>query len=111
MGRYILLGVGLALVALAGVAWLVFKVGRKLPVRTFMNTAVAMVMATSVAFLGNAVHTLQAADVIAYPSHQRTAPADLPGRGHRLLADRARRWSRRPRWRRSTCSARCTCSS
>ena len=75
MGRYILLGVGLALVALAAVAWLVFKVGRKLPVRTFMNTAVAMVMATSIAFLGNAMNTLQAADVIAY---RRTDGPRLP---------------------------------
>jgi high-affinity iron transporter len=75
LGRYILLGVGLALVALAGVAWLVFKVGRKLPVRTFMNVAVAMVMATSVAFLGNAMQTLQAADVIAY---RRTSGPRLP---------------------------------
>ncbi|MGD9996699.1 MAG: FTR1 family protein [Ilumatobacteraceae bacterium] len=75
MGRYILLGVGLALVALTAVAWLVFKVGRKLPVRTFMNTAVAMVMATSVAFLGNAMNTLQAADVIAY---RRTSGPRLP---------------------------------
>lgn len=75
LGKYILLGVGLALVALAGVAWLVFKVGRKLPVRTFMNTAVALVMATSIAFLGNAMHTLQAADVIAY---RRTSGPRLP---------------------------------
>jgi len=75
MGRYILLGVGLALVALAGVAYLVFKAGRKLPVRTFMNTAVAMVMATSVAFLGNAMHTLQAADLISY---RRTSGPRLP---------------------------------
>jgi high-affinity iron transporter len=75
MGQYILMGVGLALVALAGVVWLVFKVGRQLPVRTFMNVAVAMVMATSVAFLGNAMHTLQAADVIAY---RRTSGPRLP---------------------------------
>lgn len=75
MGRYILLGVGLALVALSGVAYLVFKVGRKIPVKTFMNVAVAMVMATSVAFLGNAVNTLQAADVIAY---HRTSGPRLP---------------------------------
>jgi high-affinity iron transporter len=66
LGGYILLGVALAVVALAIVAWLVFYAGRRLPVRTFMNVAVAMVMATSVAFLGNAVHTLQAADVIPY---------------------------------------------
>jgi len=66
LGGFILLGVALAIVALVLVAWLVFYAGRRLPVRTFMNVAVAMVMATSVAFLGNALHTLQAADVIAY---------------------------------------------
>jgi high-affinity iron transporter len=66
LGGYILLGVALAVVALAIVAWLVFYAGRRLPVRTFMNIAVAMVMATSVAFLGNAMHTLQSADVITY---------------------------------------------
>ena len=89
LGAYILLGIGLALVALAGVAVAVFRLGRKLPVRTFMNIAVAMVMATSVAFLGNAVKTLQAADVITYRRTERAAPADLPGRGHGRLADRA----------------------
>jgi high-affinity iron transporter len=75
MGRFILLGVALAVVALAAVSYVVFKLGRKLPVKTFMNVAVAMVMATSVAFLGNAVHTLQAADVIAY---RRTSGPRLP---------------------------------
>jgi high-affinity iron transporter len=75
LGAYILLGIGLALVALAGVAIAVFRLGRKLPVRTFMNIAVAMVMATSVAFLGNAVKTLQAADVITY---RRTDGPRLP---------------------------------
>ena len=43
---------------------------------TFLNVAVVLVMATSVAFLGNAVHALQAADVIGYTA--RTA-----GRGRR----------------------------
>ncbi len=75
LGRYVLLGVGLALVALAVVAHIVFALGRKLPVRKFMNTAVALVMATSVAFLGNAVNTLQSADVIAY---RRTSGPRLP---------------------------------
>jgi high-affinity iron transporter len=75
LGRYILLGIGLALVALTAVALAVFRLGRKLPVRTFMNFAVAMVMVTSVAFLGNAVKTLQAADVITY---RRTSGPRLP---------------------------------
>jgi high-affinity iron transporter len=75
LGRYILLGVALALVALTGVAVVVFRVGRKLPVRTFMNVAVIMVMATSIAMLGNAVKTLQAADLITY---RRTDGPRLP---------------------------------
>ena len=75
LGRYILLGVALAVVALTGVAIVVFRVGRKLPVRTFMNVAVIMVMATSIAMLGNAVKTLQAADLITY---RRTDGPRLP---------------------------------
>jgi high-affinity iron transporter len=64
--RYVLLGLGLGLVALAIVAWAIFRLGRRLPIRHFMNVAVALIMATSVAFLGNAVHALQTADVIGY---------------------------------------------
>ena len=91
---------------------LIFRLGRKLPIKTFLNIAVVLVMATSVAFLGNAVHALQAADVIAFT---RLAgwprPADLPGTGDRLLAHGAdghrpagaRR--RLPRGRASTCSS------
>ena len=75
LGWYILLGIGLATIALAGVAYAVFKLGRKLPMRTFMNTAVILVMLTSIALLGNAVHTLQAADVITF---RRTSGPRLP---------------------------------
>jgi high-affinity iron transporter len=75
LGLYILLGIGLALVALTAVSVVVFRLGRRLPVRTFMSVAVAMVMATSVAFLGNAMKTLQAADVITY---RRTSGPRLP---------------------------------
>ena len=102
LGWYIVLGVGLACVALAGVAYAVFKLGRKLPVRTFMNTAVVLVMVTSIALLGNAVHTLQAADVITYRRTSRAVPADLPGRGHRRSGRRCGRSSPR------RCSPPCT---
>jgi high-affinity Fe2+/Pb2+ permease len=44
-------------------------------VKTFMNTAVVLVMVTSVALLGNAVHTLQAADVLTF---RRTSGPRLP---------------------------------
>lgn len=75
LGTFIALGIGIALVALAGVAYVVFRLGRKLPIKTFMNTAVALVMMTSVAFLGNAMHTLQAADVLTF---RRTTAPRLP---------------------------------
>ncbi len=47
-------------------SWLMFRLGRRLPIKTFMNIAVVLVMATSVAFLGNAVHALQAADRVPF---------------------------------------------
>ena len=61
---WILLGLGLGLVALTVVAYGIFKLGRKLPIKTFLSGAVVLLMATSVAFLGNAVRSLQEADVI-----------------------------------------------
>ena len=66
LGRYVLLGLGLGIAALAVVAWAIFRLGRRLPVRRFMNVAVVLIMATSVAFLGNAVHSLQTADIVVY---------------------------------------------
>jgi len=43
-----------------------FRLGRRVPVKRFMSIAVTFVMITSVTFLGNAVHALQAGDLIAY---------------------------------------------
>jgi len=64
LGRYVLAGIGAGILALAVVAWLVFRLGRRIPVKVFLSTAVVLLMATSVAFLGNAVRSLQEADVI-----------------------------------------------
>jgi high-affinity iron transporter len=75
LGTAILAGVLAAVVALVGVAYAVFKLGRKLPVKVFMNVAVVLVMATSVALIGNAFYTLQAADVITF---SRTSGPNLP---------------------------------
>jgi high-affinity iron transporter len=63
---YIALGFGLGVVALTIVSYFIFRLGRRLPMRTFMSIAVVLVMLTSVAFLGNAIHELQSADVISY---------------------------------------------
>ncbi|MCU1602225.1 MAG: iron permease [Frankiales bacterium] len=64
LGRWVLVGLALGLVVLSFVAWGVFKLGRKLPIKQFLMTAVVLLMSTSVAFLGNAIRSLQEADVI-----------------------------------------------
>lgn len=61
---WVLLGVLAAAVVLAGVAWAVLKLGRVLPVRTFLAVAVIVVMVTSVALIGNAMRALQEAAII-----------------------------------------------
>jgi high-affinity iron transporter len=66
LGVWILAGLLAGMVALTGVAIAIFRLGRKIPVRRMMNIAVVCVMITSVTFLGNAVHALQAGDVIPY---------------------------------------------
>lgn len=76
LGRYVLAGLGAGSVALAVVAWLIFRLGRRLPMRAFLSTAVALLMATSVAFLGNAVRSLQQADML--PLHRWSGWPDAP---------------------------------
>ena len=62
---WILGGLALGLAALTVVSYGIFKLGRKLPIKKFLSWAVVLLMATSVAFLGNAVRSLQEADVLA----------------------------------------------
>jgi high-affinity iron transporter len=62
---WILGGLALGLAALTVVAYGIFKLGRKMPIKKFLSWAVVLLMATSVAFLGNAVRSLQEADVLA----------------------------------------------
>jgi high-affinity iron transporter len=64
LGAWIALGFALGVLALAIVAWAIFKLGKKVPIKTFMTVAVTLVMITSIAFLGNAVAELQSADRI-----------------------------------------------
>jgi high-affinity iron transporter len=64
LGWWILAGLAAGLVALAVVAFLIFRLGRRLPVKAFLVCAVVLLMATSVAFLGNAVRSLQTADLV-----------------------------------------------
>jgi high-affinity iron transporter len=66
LGLYIALGAAAGAAVLAVLALLTFKYGRKLPIKVFLTTAVCFVMATSVAFLGNAISALQVADVLSF---------------------------------------------
>ncbi len=65
LGAWIVVGLAAGLLALVLVAYLIFKLGRRLPVKTFLVLAVLLLMVTSVAFLGNAMRSLQTADLIA----------------------------------------------
>jgi high-affinity iron transporter len=76
LGEYVLLGLALGIVALVIVSWAIFRLGRRLPVRVFMNVAVALIMLSSIAFLGNAVHSLQSADLVPY--HELDGWPQLP---------------------------------
>ena len=58
-------GLVAGIVALAVVSWADLPARRRVPLKAFLSTAVVLLMATSVAFLGNAVRSLQEADVIA----------------------------------------------
>jgi high-affinity iron transporter len=64
LGGWIAAGLGVGIVVLAIVAWLIFRLGRRVPLKAFLSVAVVLLMATSVAFLGNAVRAFQEADVI-----------------------------------------------
>lgn len=68
LGWWIVVGLVVGLVALAVVSYLIFKLGRRLPVKTFLVGAVLLLMATSVAFLGNAVRSLQTAELVGLTS-------------------------------------------
>jgi high-affinity iron transporter len=66
LGIWIAAGAATGAAVLAVLATMIFKYGRKLPIKVFLTTAVCFVMATSVAFLGNAISALQVADVISF---------------------------------------------
>ncbi len=66
LGIWIAAGAAAGAAVLGVLATMIFKYGRKLPIKVFLTTAVCFVMATSVAFLGNAISALQVADVIGF---------------------------------------------
>jgi high-affinity iron transporter len=65
LGVWIALGLVAGVVALAAVAFAIFRLGRRLPIKALLTTAVVFLMVTSVILLGNAIRALQEADIIA----------------------------------------------
>lgn len=61
---FVLVGTLLAAGVLAVVGWAILVAGRRIPVRRFLQAAVVLIMALSVAFLGNAVRALQEAALV-----------------------------------------------
>lgn len=61
---WVLVGVLVAVVALAAVAYAVFRAGRRIPVRLFLGVAVIVLIVMSVAFAGNTVRAFQQAAVL-----------------------------------------------
>lgn len=64
LGGWIIGGLLAGFAALAVAAWLILRLGRKLPIKGLLSTAVALLMLTSVTLLGNAIRALQEADAI-----------------------------------------------
>jgi high-affinity iron transporter len=61
---YVALGAAGGVLGLGVVGWIVFRAGRRIPVKAFLTTAVALVMVVSVAFAGNAVRGFQEAALV-----------------------------------------------
>lgn len=61
---WVVLGAAAAALALAGVGYAIFGLGRRLPVKPLLIAGVSMLLLLSVAFVGNAVRSLQEVDVI-----------------------------------------------
>ena len=61
---WVVLGAAVAAVALVGVGYAILKLGKRLPIKPLLIGGAAMLLLLSVAFAGNAVRSLQGADVI-----------------------------------------------
>ena len=70
LGLYVWLGVAAAVAALGAVGYAILGLGKKLPLKPMLIAGASVLLLLSVAFTGNAVRSLQSADVItATPVH------------------------------------------
>jgi high-affinity iron transporter len=73
---YVAIGSLVGVAVLGVIGWVIFKAGRKIPIRSFLTTAVLLVMVLSVAFIGNSVRGFQEATYLPI-THIESLP-DLP---------------------------------
>jgi high-affinity iron transporter len=64
LGLWVALGAATAAVALGGVGWAILKAGKKLPLKPMLITGASVLLLLSIAFVGNAVRSLQSADLL-----------------------------------------------
>jgi high-affinity iron transporter len=64
LGLWVALGALTAAIALGGVGYAILGLGRKLPLKAVLATGASILLLLSVAFAGNAVRSLQGADVV-----------------------------------------------
>jgi high-affinity iron transporter len=70
LGLYVWLGVAAAIAALGAVGYAILGLGKKLPLKPMLITGASILLLLSIAFTGNAIRSLQSADVItATPVH------------------------------------------
>jgi high-affinity iron transporter len=62
---WVVLGAATAALALTGVGYAVLRLGRRIPIKPLLITGASILLLLSVAFVGNAVRSLQEADVLA----------------------------------------------
>jgi high-affinity iron transporter len=61
---WVVLGAVVAAVGLVGVGYAILRLGKRLPIKPLLIGGAAMLLLLSVAFAGNAVRSLQGADII-----------------------------------------------
>jgi high-affinity iron transporter len=65
LGLWVALGAVVGAAALGAVAWAILRAGKRLPLKPMLVTGASALLLLSVAFTGNAVRSLQSADVVA----------------------------------------------
>jgi high-affinity iron transporter len=72
LSLWVILGAVSGAVALGGVGWAILRLGKRLPLKPLLMTGASILLLLSIAFAGNAVRSLQSADMI------RATPVDWP---------------------------------